>query len=59
MAQKFRALLLLGASALLTTFFPELFSAGDVAKGFFLVFIPGLIGIAIWQTMEAFKTKKQ
>ena len=55
MTQKFRALLLLGASALLTTFFPELFSAGDVAKGFFLVFIPGLIGIAIWQTIEAFK----
>ena len=55
MNQKVRALVLLGASALLTTAFPQLFSAGDVAKGFALVFIPGLIGIAIWQTVEAFK----
>ena len=55
MNQKIRALVLLGASALLTTAFPQLFSAGDVAKGFALVFIPGLIGIAIWQTVEAFK----
>lgn len=57
MKQKFRALLLLGASALLTTLFPDMFNAGDVARGFAIVFIPGIIGVALWQTFEAFKTK--
>ena len=55
MNQKVRALVLLGASALLTTAFPQLFSAGDVAKGFAFVFIPGLVVIAILETIKAFK----
>ena len=54
MKQKLRALILLGASALLTTLFPEIFSAGDVAKGFAFVFIPGLVVIAVIETIKAF-----
>ena len=55
MTQKIRALIFLGISATLTTALPDIFNSGDVARGFGLVFIPGLVVIAIMETIKAFR----
>lgn len=52
-----RILSVLAITALAAYLFPHFVKAGDVALGFFMVYVPGLLAYAIYKAYELYRER--